>query len=707
MPRKKKNKNCFHLNNARFTVLNKGCIRLEYSSTGTFSDKPTLVAYQRTYTPCPVTVKKTATSLIIITPDISLKYTDNGKPFSRGNLMIKWGNGKMTGRWHPGKRNRAIIGQTRHSLDAWPWRTSEAPIQGVLSLEGWYLLEDKAHATLDKDGYLTPQLPSPDMYTDCYFFAYGRDYAAALKMFIDVCGTIPMIPRWVFGLWYSRWYKYKARDFINIVRRFRKENIPLDVMVIDTDWRAGVWRGYDWNKKLFPKPKDMFKTLHKLHVKVPLNDHPGYDEPEPLPKNDSAIPKFEKRMGPAQRGKKGWTCYWEDARFVKAWRTLLLEPFFDEGMDFWWVDGWAGMNVPNLHPQVYINHHYYAMCIKKTKKRGLILSRFGAIGSHRYPIQFSGDTHGNWKTMKMLIPFTTESGAAGACYWSHDIGGFHEKHISEELYVRWTQCASFFPIIRLHSNHGYRAPWDFSKKAQMIFKKYISLRYALVPYWYSRAREAHDTGLPLMRPMFLNYPGSKTSYFFRYQFMVGDALMVAPAHRPIPKSKKTVLKHVWFPPGQWLNIENGRFIDGPTVKMIKIPYDRIPWYIKAGAVIPIEPVHGYITPRRRGTLHLFVFPAKTISGTVYDDDGSSLNYLKNEYRFISITGTTHIGEIKLTITGLHKNEQVHLEVIGGAESVSINGKKCRRKNNTSHALCGTIETSLEVQHFVTIPIKRK
>jgi len=175
-------------------------------------------------------------------------------------------------------------------------------------------------------------------------------------------------------------------------------------MIIDTDWRAG-WGGYDWTEKTFPNPEQGLAKLRDMGLRTSLNDHPGYDNYDSIPESDSHLPDIAKQIGPLPHNG-AWACDWSNKQAVECWKQVLLGPFFDQGMDFWWIDGWIKSPFGNLDSQLWANLQYYALAEEKTGKRGMILSRWGGIGSHRYPVQFSGDTPSDWDVLRHQIEFT-------------------------------------------------------------------------------------------------------------------------------------------------------------------------------------------------------------------------------------------------------------------------------------------------------------
>ncbi len=640
------------LGNARFTVYSPGCVRMEYAKEGQFSPNPSVLTGGTAASSISADVVVKGKSLTLRTDQLSLYYTDNGENFSPANLRIEHKN--IAGNkeyWVPGKRDDGNLGTVKRSLDSWTWCGGPGayPVEGILSRQGGHFLPDEPRV------YWNPaskwiENRSRSVWFDGYFFAYGSDFKGALKDFIKVFGPIPMVPRWTFGFWYSRWYPYKAQEFVDLAKRYRKAGIPIDVMIIDTDWRDG-WGGYDWSKKYFPNPEKALKKLHDLGLITSLNDHPGYDGYEALPENDSHIPGVEKALGPRPHNG-DWACDWSNQKALTHWRKHVLGPFFDQGMDFWWVDGWIKSPSNSLDSQLWANQHYYELAEEKTGKRGMILSRWGGIGSHRYPVQFSGDTHSNWHTLKHQIEFTARSGNLGAAYWSHDIGGFHEKEIDEEIFIRWFQFGSLSPVFRTHSAFGIREPWKFSSRCQRLFRKQTHMRYALAPLFYGLAREAHLEGLPICRPMYLdNNENDGGALDRKHQYMLGSDLLVIPADGGIDKNTRVQRKRAYFPKGTWRSLETNDVRMGLHDAIIDIPLDLIPVYVREGAILPSQAVGERLGTQTPEEIQFDFFPAEGIDSTyqLYEDDGESLAHQSGQFAITNLRGKAELDQVTLDI----------------------------------------------------------
>ncbi len=636
----------------KFTFYSPVSVKIEYSPTGKFINKELFVTEINDTKYIKPEIKRGTNSIIILTENLKIYYKETSDGLSPKNLKIWYKFNNTYKRWCYGQKDHKNLGGSSLDLFKYPKIRGKKLSTGVLSKNGYYVYEDFTYVFWEKDRQWAVQQFIPG-YKTLFFIGYGKDYKLGLKEFSKIFGKIPMIPVWAFGFWYSRYYAYHQKEFLDLVDKYRKLNIPIDVMVVDTDWRKNVWRGYDWAEKYFPAPDKFIKQMKKRGIKLTLNDHPGYNSSEILPKDDSHLKKIYKFLG--IKSDKEWRCNWGDKKSVKAFCEILIKPKLKQGIDFWWIDGWGADGIykneeffkkykdvdkmalgvdgyKTLNPQLWLNFFYYKTTTEvHRKKRPLILSRWGGIGSHRYPVWFSGDTYSTWKTLAYQVYFTYTAGNVLTNYWSHDLGGFLGRKIPKDLFLRWIQFGAFSPIMRTHSDHGIREPWKFDKETVEIFRKYVRLRYRLVPYFYKLSFESYKFASPLIRAMYYEYPFDKNSYKFKYQYLLGQDILVA----PVVKRKNT--KKIFFPEGEWLGIEIPENIKGAVIKKFDVPLNIIPAFIKKGSIIPIAQEMKYIGEKDNKVLQFEIFPDNNETEfEYYEDDGISLDYQKGKYLIIPI-----------------------------------------------------------------------
>jgi alpha-glucosidase (family GH31 glycosyl hydrolase) len=545
------------------------------------------------------------------------------------------------------------LGGWRHDLGN---VRGEVPLHdGLLSRRGWYLLNDSSTPTWNGDGWLEARERS-DTYQDGYFFGYGKDYKTALHDFARLTGPPPLLPRWAFGVWFSRFYPYSASDYRQtVVPRFRDERVPLDALIIDTDFKTpNRWNGWNWKEKLFPRPEAFLDWTEREGIQVALNVHPSIMESDPqFPKADSIggglisetdCPRWQNVTEPCSV----WN--WSNRRHAASYLSLH-EPFERQGVDFWWLD-WccdaSRATMRGLTPDGWVNH-LYATHRREQSRRRFVLSRIGASwqnrsavkpgpwAAHRSAIHFTGDTYPTWEMLAFQSKFTIREGNIGVPYVSHDIGSFHAggpraDSLPGDLYARWVQFGAFQPIFRLHGHHGERLPWNYQGAVRETAARFMRLREALVPYTYTLARQAHDTGLPMVRGLYLNYPETENAYRFDRQYLLGNQLLVAPAAKPGQEIKK----EIWFPPGRWTDFFTGKVYEGRSVETLTVPLERMPVCAKAGGIVPMQPYMKHVGQKPVDPLRVRVYPGADGRFRLYEDAGSGLDYENGQHAWTEL-----------------------------------------------------------------------
>ncbi len=667
---------------ARFEVITPSLIRLEFAADGKFEDRPSQTTAGRIASTADFTTRLSADRRfrVIRTAKQTLRWRRHSGPFARGSLRVKVGTSKLRPR--PGPNPRPL-GGWRRSLDL-----IDGPValhEGMLSRAGWYLLDDSQTALIRGNSFLA-RPPHQGSYQDLYLFAYGDHYVRGLHDLRTLTGAAPLLPRKAFGVWFSRWWPFGESDWHQMVDRFRSERVPLDTISLDTDFKrinnaAGAaaaatavgadglpysWNGWDWNRDLFPDPARFLRFAKRSGLEVGLNVHPSIDS------NDPRFAATQARAG-------GGLTASDDCRVVQAdpsgncmvfdWTDpAQLDAYFDlhrtfedDGDVFWWLD-WCcdgtTANAPGLTPDTWINRQY-ALHQRARNSRWPAFSRIGgsyqagfdaavgtgAFAEHHYTIQFTGDTCGSWPLIGFAAQYSAAAASIGLPYVSHDIGSFHAvspngicdrtqsplltprfNSLPPEMYVRWVQLGTFQPLLRLHSHHGKRLPWDYPGAPGQIAARFLRLRDTLVPYLYTLARKAHDSGVPIVRPLYLQWPDRRAAYRNRSEYTLGKNLLVAPVDQP----GDPVAKQVWFPPGKWNDLFTGQRFKGPSSATISVPLDRIPVFIRSGAVIPTQPKLP-TTPVGSPRSIVLIAQRGDGQGTLYDDSGRGFGYRRGHF----------------------------------------------------------------------------
>ncbi len=634
--------------NARFTLLGPSVVRLEWSPDGRFEDRPSQVVVNRRL-PVP-SFKKiegggllTATApamqksldprvLVIRCDRVEVRYRRDGKPFSKDNLVVALRVGAEGAEvwWEasPPFAQCTNLGGTVRTLDD---VSGACPLPaGLLNRYGWTFLDDSKTLLLDNDGWLSSPPGHEPGSLDWYLFAYGSDYKMALADFVSIAGRIPLPPRFVFGAWWSRYWPYSDTELRELVGEFRRHDVPLDVLVVDMDWHLDGWTGYTWNPTYFPKPEEFLDWAHGEGLRVALNLHPA----EGVGSKEKAFDEMCKALDldPRATDRIPFDC--TDRRFVDAYFKYLHHPLEASGVDFWWLDWQQGTKtaVFGLDPLWWLNHLHWSDMERRsaaTGKRPLIFSRWGGLGNHRYPIGFSGDTYSDWPSFAFQPFFTSTAGNVGYGYWSHDVGGHFHGPVKPELYARWIQWGALSPVLRTHATRhpgAERRIWTFPAEVFDAARKAFHLRYELLPYVYSMARKCFDTGLPLCRPLYYEWPDVEESYHRGGEYLFGDDLLVAPVTEPADPIGGCAMVEVWLPPGKWTHWFTGATYEGPREIHLPVPLDETPLFVRDGAIIPS------MSRTQRGgeapvdPLILNVFPGDVGRARVYEEDGVSDGY---------------------------------------------------------------------------------
>jgi alpha-glucosidase (family GH31 glycosyl hydrolase) len=554
---------------------------------------------------------------------------------------------------------------------------------GLLDRRGWYLLDDAKTAFWAPGVWPQPRAAHGGTYQDGYFFGYAHDYQLGLRELAQLTGPAPLLPRSVFGTWFSRYFAYSATDYQSLLNTFRTEKVPLDVLVVDTDFKApSAWDGWSWNTSLFPDPTGFMNWASQNGLKVTLNIHPAIDT------NDSHFNTANATAGGLIGT--GVTRFfdWGNSNHVRAYFDLHT-PFNNQGVSFWWLDWCCDASISNMAgitPDAWINEEY----AKNTNDRGLrgfAMSRMGGSqnnapspsgpwAEHRNTLHFTGDSWVSWSFLQFAAKMTIREGNLGIPYVSHDLGTHNGEVLADDYFMRWMQLGTFQPIFRPHSNHGLRLPWDYPN-VKASAENFWRLRAALVPYTYSLAREATQNGLPIVRGLYLYNPENNEAYTFDSEYLFGSKMLVAPIVTPGANASVSV----WFPPGTWTDYFTGQTHTGPSVQSVSATYDTFPVFVKAGGIVPLAPYMDYTSQKPVDPLTVRVFTGADGDFSVYEDAGEGQGYKTGAYRFTPLnytnsSRTLQIGAAQGTYPGALTQRAYDLELNGVTtllSGVSVNG----------------------------------
>ena len=683
----------------RFTVLTPQLVRIQCSRNRNFEDRATFTVVNRNLPIPKYTYKAENGYFYLITDSMTIKYKIGSLPKlsdnSSANLSVTFKMNNQDVIWYPGKDEGMNLKGTTRTLDGASGDSKRSEMEnGIISRAGWAIIDESPTTTrgdgsktfaFEKNNYTGMDwLKQPvDLgATDWYFCGYGHNYKKALGDYVKIAGRIPLPPAYIFGYWYSRYYRYSAQDFKDIVNDVVANDIPMDVMIIDKDWHINDWTGWSWNKTLFPDPKGLITWMHLRGLKVSLNIHPA----DGVNSNEDNFSSLCSDMGLDASTTTNVPWKLTDTTFYKAFFKNIIRLRESEGVDFWWLDWqqWlTDKDVAGLGETFWCNHVFYEdMRLNRTDRRPVIFHRWGGLGSHRYQIGFSGDSWANFQTLAFEPYFTSTASNVCYGYWGHDLGGHNQSGDNDpELYLRWLQYGVFSPIFRTHATNATnieRRIWKFPNFPLM--REAVRLRYKMFPYIYTAAREAYDTGISICRPLYYDYPEEANAYDYENEYMFGDDIFVSPI---VSRSGKdsTTQHSIWLPAGKWWNVCRSKLVNGQVTFTDNYAQNEIPYFFKAGSIIPNYPVRRSVTIRP-DTIILKVVPGANGQTSFYEDQGNTEGYKDSVFTITPLqqqrdnnTVTFQIGARIGTFPGMPSERCFRVEFLGQEqpESVFVNG----------------------------------
>ena len=517
-----------------------------------------------------------------------------------------------------------------------------------------------------------------------YYFFWGPSMKKILGRYADLTGYLPMPPKWALGNQQSRWTYYPDTMAEGVVNRYRADDLPLDVLYLDIDYMQG-YRVFTWDRPGFPDPSTFTDKLRKQGVKVVVIVDPGikYQPPPPGTKDAATNPEltaqdnsyyvfneglaknyFLKRddgklwIGAVWPGKAVYTDY--TIRDAARWWGDLHRAYLDHGVAGIWNDmnepsdfldqtGKTQMDVitydEGAHSAYAANRNVFALNEARATYEGLtrlrphdrpyVITRAAYAGIQRYSTMWTGDNTATWDAMALSIPMFETLGLSGEPFVGADAGGFIGR-TDAELLTRWYEVAFLTPFCRNHAQRDAydHEPWRFGTYYEDIIRKYLKLRYRLLPFLYTTLEEAHRTGVPILRPLLLNYQNDANTLDIDDEFMIGDSLLVAPILQP-----GTTSRHVYLPEGNWYDYWTGRQFPGGHMIEAEAPLETVPLYVRGGAIIPKGPEMNYVGEKATDPVTFEIYPDSQAKAQVslYEDDGVSPEYRDGAWRRTVVT----------------------------------------------------------------------
>ena len=559
-----------------------------------------------------------------------------------------------------------------------------------------------------------------------YYFIHGKDYKQILSRYIDLTGKPILPPKWAFGFAQSRGLYTKEAQALEIAAEFRRRQIPCDIIYQDIGWTQHL-QDFEWREGNYSNPEQMLTTLREQGFRVILSQDPVISQNNRRQWAEADSLGFfvrDVRTGTTYDMPWPWggNCGVVDFTLpaVADWWGAYQQKPLDAGAAGFWTDmgepAWSNEeDLDRLHMQHHIGmhdevHNIYGLTWDKVVKeqfeqrnpnrRVFQMTRAAYAGLQRYTFGWSGDS-GNggdvtegWPQLRNQVAIGISAGLGGIPFWTTDISGYcgdiTDHEAMAELYTRWMQFGIFNPLSRAH-HEGDNAvePWQFGERAERHSRSAIELKYRLFPYLYSYAREAHDSGLPLLRGLFMEYPHDQQALAIDDQFLFGEELLVAPVLR-----KGERVRRLYLPEGEWYDFHDPRqtYFGGETIAY-RAPLSVIPLFVKKGSIIPMMPVMQYIHERSDYPLCVHVYPhyeEESARFELYEDEGEDLGYLENVASRTLFTCTTLPDGYRMEITphdnGFRQSDRRNLILTFHLEEqpsrVTINGMKVKKQQET-------------------------
>jgi alpha-glucosidase/alpha-D-xyloside xylohydrolase len=528
----------------------------------------------------------------------------------------------------------------------------KVPIPLAIGTSGWALFVHQPSGSFDLTGanaVFRPAAPESGLPLDVFVIA-AREPAVVMREYAKITGYPAMPPLWSLGYQQSHRTLGPPEEILAEAKMFREKKLPCDTMIyLGTGFCPNGWNKdngeFAWNSKAFPDPQAAIDGLHKENFKVVLHI---VVEGRRLSGtvNDSCTGAQQ----PSGRDAQGhWppdrqaSCYWP-----------VHKPLSDLGVDGWWPDQGDGLDGPS---RLTRNRMYFeGQQAYRPNQRVYALHRNGYPGMQRYAaFLWSGDVQSSWETLKTHVPVGINAGLSGIPYWGTDIGGFiPTKDFTGELYARWFQFAAFNPLFRSHgrdwrlhmptgwntgeigipeTNNFHPDPSELRDASiEPICRKYLQLRYRLMPYLYSAVKEACETGMPIIRAMWLHYPQDAAAAARGDQYMYGRDILVAPV-----VEKGATNRSVWLPAGDWYDFWTAEKLAGNREIKRSVDLATMPLFVRAGAVLPLGPVRQYTSEKVDGPLEVLVHRGADGNFSLYQDDGTTFDYTRGVFSRIEIS----------------------------------------------------------------------
>ena len=588
----------------RITVLTERLIRLEYSKTGVFVDNPTSLVLFRKFDKPKFEAQETNTDLIITTSYFNLVYKKEknfygGKFTPAASLKISLVNTEKYWYYkHPEARNYKADNQ-----------------KSLYSIDGFVSIDDSNNLIMKPNGGFEKR--SEDN-IDVYVFMYNNDFYYCLTDYFKLTGYPPLIPRYVLGTWWNKKDEYKETDVARLVKTAEINNIPISMFTLYN------WDNYNYSfKELYKDPSAISSYLHTKNIKFGLD----ITDPVYIKKDTVLFNKLKDYLEHDKTGNIPFNLYSE--RVIDAYLKILIHPHNNMGIDFY------SINSSDLERLFLLKH--YLICDKQDV-RNIVIGKNAKLAAHRYPVLYRGEVKVDWNSLKEIPTFNSSASNLGISFWSHDCGGTYGGIEDNELFTRYVQLSTFSPILRLGSEAGKfykREPWKWGLKSAKIATDFISLRYKLIPYIYTEAYKYHKHGKPLIEPIYYKNPDMYDDDLYKSEYYFGSEILVSPIVSKKDYIMNRAIHKLYIPEGTWYDYFTGKKYSGNKKYVSFYKDEEYPVFVKEGSIIPLS-LNKYNDTSCPTNMEIHVFPGKSNSYSIYEDDGTTNGYKEGKYLISNI-----------------------------------------------------------------------
>jgi alpha-glucosidase (family GH31 glycosyl hydrolase) len=533
-----------------------------------------------------------------------------------------------------GSLDRMVSGQGGYRLATHGGRV---PIPWLIGTRGWAMFFNEPFGTFDFTGPLAKFQPASAGAPLDLFVVVSSDPATILSEYARLTGYPEMPPLWSFGYQQSHRTLAGEQEVVGEAKMFREKRLPCDALIyLGTGFCPSGWNtengSFVWNSRVFPEPERILNELHREQFRAVVHVVILSDKLHGTVRDGCDLSRFDETQA---------SCHWDAHR-----------KDFAMGVDGWWPDEGDPLDIAS---RLVRNRMYWeGPQLDRPNERPYALHRNGYAGMQRYAsFLWSGDVYSTWETLKTHIPLAVNTALTGIPYWGTDIGGFvPTKEFTAELYLRWFQFGAFCPLFRSHGRAWkLRLPWGWNtgdpgpveirnydgaaipdasqlhdERVEPICRKYLELRYRMLPYLYSTVRECATTGMPIMRALWIHFPDDPAAVACGDQYLWGKSILVAPV-----VEKGATTRSVYLPQGGWYDFWTGERIAGGRRIDRAVDLETLPLYVREGSILPLGPVKQHTAEVVEQPCSLSIYPGKDGSCLLYEDDGNSFNYRSGEW----------------------------------------------------------------------------